>query len=188
MKRKLVVVINGKGGVGKDTFCDFVSEKYSTLNISTITPVKEIARRYGWSGEKDKKSRKFLADLKRIFIEYNDLPNSYAFQEYKKFLEGDKEIMFVDIRECKEIREFCQRVRKDASNCREMRIEVTSLLIHRSGIDSSHEDFGNDADDHVEDYQYEYSCDNNGSLDEFRQASIEQIDRMIADKFPPLVS
>ena len=93
MKRKLVVVINGKGGVGKDTFCDFVSEKYRTLNISTITPVKEIARRYGWSGEKDKKSRKFLADLKRIFIEYNDLPNSYAFQEYKKFLEGDKEIM-----------------------------------------------------------------------------------------------
>ena len=41
---------------------------------------------------------------------------------------------------------------------------------------------------HVEDYQYEYSCDNNGSLDEFRQASIEQIDRMIADKFPSLVS
>ena len=66
--KKIVIIINGNGGAGKDTLCDFAGEVYDTMNISAITPIKEIAKANGWNGEKDAKSRKFLADLKQIFV------------------------------------------------------------------------------------------------------------------------
>ena len=50
---KLIVVINGRGGVGKDTLCSFVSDNYNVMNISSIDPIKEIAKTIGWDGKKD---------------------------------------------------------------------------------------------------------------------------------------
>ena len=50
--KKYVVIINGKGGVGKDTLCDIVSKKYCVNNVSSITPIKQIAQIGGWKGEK----------------------------------------------------------------------------------------------------------------------------------------
>ncbi|MBO5879339.1 MAG: hypothetical protein J6Q68_02150, partial [Clostridia bacterium] len=66
--KKLVMVINGAGGVGKDTLCDFASAHFSVMNISSITPIKEIAAMCGWNGEKSDKARKFLSDLKALSI------------------------------------------------------------------------------------------------------------------------
>ena len=51
--KKTVVVINGRGGVGKDTLCAFAAERYSVQNSSAITPIKEMAEIIGWRGEKD---------------------------------------------------------------------------------------------------------------------------------------
>ncbi|MBO5898445.1 MAG: hypothetical protein J6R04_05490, partial [Clostridia bacterium] len=94
---KLTIVINGRGGVGKDTLCDFAAERFRVRNVSSITPIKEIARTHGWNGEKDLRSRKFLSDLKRVFTEYNDLPTQYLANEYRAFCEGDEQIMFAHI-------------------------------------------------------------------------------------------
>lgn len=73
---KAIIVINGRGGVGKDTLCDFVKEKYDDTygvqNISSITRIKEIAKDIGWDGNKDEKGRKFLSDLKKALTEYGD--------------------------------------------------------------------------------------------------------------------
>ena len=54
---KLTIVINGKGGVGKDTLCMSLPHR-RVRNISSITPIKEIAAMHGWNGEKDLKSRR----------------------------------------------------------------------------------------------------------------------------------
>ncbi len=62
------------------------AKNYKTVNVSAITPIKEIASNYGWNGEKDAKSRKFLSDLKRAFADYNDLPTHYLYEEYKAFM------------------------------------------------------------------------------------------------------
>lgn len=35
--KKIVIIINGNGGVGKDTLCDFAAEKYKVTNVSAIT-------------------------------------------------------------------------------------------------------------------------------------------------------
>ena len=60
LKKKIVIIINGKGGAGKDTVCEITSKFFKVRNISAITPIKEIAANFGWNGEKDNKSRKFL--------------------------------------------------------------------------------------------------------------------------------
>ena len=55
---KIVIIINGLGGAGKDTLCDLVAKHYKVRNVSAITPIKNIAQKYGWNGEKDVKSDK----------------------------------------------------------------------------------------------------------------------------------
>ena len=151
--KKIVIIINGNGGVGKDTLCDFASEKYTVTNISAITPIKNIAYQFGWRGEKDQKSRKFLADLKKTFIEYNDLPYRYLVGEYEKFLHNDTQILFVHIREGEEIERFKQHVE----------IPCVTLLVRRNMLSKS---WGNDSDDNVENYTYDYVYNNDKTLEE----------------------
>ena len=103
---KLTIVINGKGGVGKDTLCRFAAERYKTENVSSITPIKEIAALCGWQGEKTDRARKFLSDLKALTAEYNDFPTNYLVAQYRAFLASDGELLFVHIREPEEIRKF----------------------------------------------------------------------------------
>ena len=54
---KLVVVIDGAGGVGKDTLCAFAAKKYRVRNVSSADPIKTVARAGGWDGDKSDKSR-----------------------------------------------------------------------------------------------------------------------------------
>ena len=60
---KCVVIINGKGGVGKDTLCDIVSKKYCVSNVSSITPIKQIAQMGGWKGGKENKDRNTILNI-----------------------------------------------------------------------------------------------------------------------------
>ena len=45
-----IYVINGSGGTGKDTVCDITAKYYKVRNISSITPIVEIAKFAGWNG------------------------------------------------------------------------------------------------------------------------------------------
>ena len=149
MENKLVIIINGKGGVGKDFLCDSVSKQYKTKNISAITPIKEIASIYGWNGEKDDRSRRFLSELKRVFADYNDLPNQYLLKEYCAFLESNQQILFVHIREKDQIQRFISS----------LYTKHITLLIRRKSIDNRHQ-YGNSSDDNVTDLIYDYYFDN----------------------------
>lgn len=163
---KLVIVINGSGGVGKDTICEIAGRHYKTMNISSVDPIKKIARENGWKGEKSQKARKFLADLKQVFIEYNDLPLTYLMKRYHEFLENDKEILFVHIRESKEIAKFKESLQ---GAC------VTLLVRGRNDIKKN---WNNTADDDVENYNYDFCYENNkkfGELEEDFLAFFQQI-------------
>lgn len=149
-KDKLVIVINGKGGVGKDALCDSLADRYRVRNRSSITPIKELARQHGWNGEKDLRSRRFLAELKRVFSEYNDLPTRYLLDEYAEFMQSDDQILFVHIREADQIATFVLAV---GGNCK-------TLLVRRDD-DGILDVYGNRADDNVEDYPYDYIFNNN---------------------------
>lgn len=165
---KMVIIINGKGGVGKDTLCGFANSVFKTKNISAITPIKNIASQYGWKGEKDSKSRKFLADLKQTFIDYNDLPYNYLVREYEKFLCDNSQILFVHIRERNEINKFKQYIK----------IPCITLLVHRDNII---EKWGNKPDDNVEDYPYDFIYNNNLNLEDAKKDFIQLIQNIWND-------
>ena len=155
MKRKITLVINGAGGVGKDTLCDIAAKHFKVRNISTITPIKKIAAQCGWNGEKTDKARKFLSDLKALSVEYNDFPTMWAKGVYDEFMQTDEEILFVHIREPEEIVKF---VKATDNNAR-------TLLI-RGGSRMRKSNYGNASDDCVENYEYDYHFTNDRSLEE----------------------
>jgi len=84
---KKILIINGSGGVGKDTFVELLSKYVPTLvHISVVDPVKKIAKYIGWNGSKDEPSRKFLAELKFTIDGYNDYTYEYFENQAIDFL------------------------------------------------------------------------------------------------------
>ena len=153
--KKTVIVINGAGGVGKDTLCELAARHFKVKNISSITPIKEIATLCGWSGKKDDKSRKFLADLKQLTVDYNDYPTRWAMGEYESFLRSDEEFMFVHIREPEEIAKFVSATGGEAKT-----------LLVRGGARMRRTVYGNAADDSVENYNYDYYFMNDKTIED----------------------
>ena len=168
--KKLVIVINGSGGVGKDTICDLAAKHFKVRNISSVDPIKEIATFCGWTGVKDDKARKFLHDLKILTAEYNDFPTNWALNVFREFLESDEQILFVHIREPWEIEKFVKAT--DG---------VAKTLLVRGGTRSRSRIYGNAADDMVENYEYDYYFVNDHSLDETEQLVKELFDGIFAD-------
>jgi hypothetical protein len=147
---KKIIIINGQGGVGKDAFCNAIDHVFPCKIVSSIDAIKRIARAGGWKGEKTDPARKLLSDLKLAFSAYNDLPFKDMMQETRRFLVmDDHRILFVHIREPKEIEKF----EKSASKL----CPCVTLLITRSQVERS---FGNMADDNVKNYLYDFTFAN----------------------------
>lgn len=165
---KKVIIINGVGGAGKDTFCEIVSRYYKVKNISSIDPIKKIAEYGGWEwSDKSLSGRRLLSDLKLAFILYNDLPNRYLISAYEQFSHDDNEIMFVHIREPLEIKKFANSISGDC----------ITLLVKSFRTDNVI--FGNESDDKVEEFQYDYSYANNHSLENLENDVLTFFKKMI---------
>lgn len=158
---KHILIINGTGGAGKDTFVNFCSEAEKVLNVSTVDKVKEAAKiLVGWNGEKDEVSRKLLVDLKRLSIEYNDAPTKYILEMAKKFSKTEDKLMFIHIRESEEIEKT-----KKLLNAKTLLITNPRVKIITS----------NDSDGKVNEYQYDYYIENDGTLEDLKNKAFEFI-------------
>ena len=155
MKKK-IIVINGKGGSGKDTLISNFPELYQ--NVSSIDPVKEIALFLGWDGEKDEKGRRFLAELKAAADHYSDYLNRYLMQAADAFLRSDKEYLFVHIRESSNIYNFKTAVLEKYPD-----ICIKTVLVKAIW---SVNPLGNKADDLVDNYPYDLIYFNQGNIEE----------------------
>lgn len=167
--KKFVFVINGAGGVGKDTLCNLAAKHFRVKNVSSITPIKQIASQCGWNGEKTDKARKFLADLKSLTVAYNDYPTSWVLAEYRSFLESDDEILFVHIREGSEIAKFVAGTEGKA---------LTLLIRGGRRFHRKSASYGNKADDEVENYRYDYVFYNDRPLPETEGAFVAFLNRI----------
>lgn len=78
-KKMKVVIINGSGGSGKDTFVELAKKHYDEVyNVSTVDLVKYYAKKMGWNNGKTQKDRLFLQQLKEIWEEYNEGTTKYV--------------------------------------------------------------------------------------------------------------
>ena len=168
---KVTIVINGRGGVGKDTLCNLAAKHFKVRNISTITPIKELASQAGWDGRKDDRSRKFLAELKELCATYNDYPTNWAKEQYENFLTTDEEILFVHIREPKEIVKYVTATEGRAKT-----------LLVRGGDRMRKSVYGNAADDGVENYYYDYYFDNDKGFAEAEAGFSELMRRILEEE------
>ena len=152
----IVIIINGAGGVGKDTICSVLRHHRHTLVYSSIQPIKRIAYEIGWEGEKTDKARKMLSDLKDICTEYNNLPLMYMVGKLEKAgIEPNVDIVIFHIREPGEIAKFKQYAKHQGYTCK-------TLLIRSERAQQS---YGNHADDDVENYPYDMVYQNDGTLE-----------------------
>lgn len=170
---KHIFIINGSGGVGKDTFVLFVRSLFEppfspgvgVINFSSVDKVKEIANLAGWDGGKTEKDRKFLSDLKMLCSEYNDLPFASMSEVVNKFNDCDAKILFLHIREPKEI----ERAKNEFG--------AKTILITRFGLAPI---TSNVADANVENYEYDVTIRNDGSKHAFMAKAIEFVNDLEA--------
>ena len=158
--QKLVIIINGKGGSGKDTICDVLAKHYAIRNTSTITKVKMAARVLGWDDGKTYSDRKFLSDLKDLWTKYNDGPFNDAYHVYKIFMDTSavrNRILVVHARKPEEIKKLKTAIEKDG------RVPCKTLLIASERTEKL--SYGNHADDMVNDYLYDFIYRNDGPLE-----------------------
>lgn len=107
----------------------------------------------GWNGEKDEKGRRLLSDLKDAATRYCDLPMKLM-RDYQEMLEDifpPVDILFFHIRESEEI----DRAKKE--------FNAITLLVKRPDAEKV---TSNHADKNVDDYSYDYTIYNNGTLAE----------------------
>ena len=178
-----VVVINGCGGVGKDTFvnccknyCSIITPDNKThifriVNYSTVDKVKEIAKQLGWDGKKSEKDRKFLSDLKELTSEYNDFSYNETVRmikdEYQETTDDQyinnrsviDKIIFIHCREPKDIQkivDFCKTYFGNDDS-----VKAYTLLIRSNRVEKI---TSNMADANVENYTYDYIIDNDSDI------------------------
>lgn len=166
-----ILIINGVPRSGKSTFCDNAHDNCSFIYpISTIDRVKQVALFAGWSGEKNAKGRKFLSDLKDIMTEYDDIPHRYVTEFIRNrvgvldrldMISADNAIFLVQSREPEDIQRFVDE------------LGAKTLLICREDADIN---WGNHADDEVENYQYDYVLYNNGTLEDWQYRTVNFIE------------
>ena len=170
----MIIIINGVARSGKDEFVTitkkFVKPAHIQVhNISSIDPMKEIAKFLGWNGDKNEKTRKFLSQLKQISVEYNDYPFRYICDWLEKFSLKDvlPKIVFIHCREPKEIQ-------KIYDYCLENQLTVKTMLVERN-VDIP----DNKSDQGVNDFKYDIYVQNNGNLDKFEKTTKKILNEQI---------
>lgn len=169
-----IVVVNGYGGSGKDTFENFVrdygtAKGYQIYKTSMVEFVKEEAEKLGWQGGKTLADRRFLSDLKDSLTRWNDSPFQAVEHTIQKCEDWNVDLLFIDAREAEDI----DRLKTENSN-------VMTLLVLRQEIGGR--PFGNHADDGVLDYQYDWVIENNGSLEDLGAAAEVWFNEIIVEE------
>jgi len=167
----MIIIINGSGGCGKDTFIEYVIKhsEQSIYNISTVDWIKEFCKiqfsidpsdksltnRAKWHEEK-------MHHSKFIFYEVcREIDKVFYNHEKGGLLDP---IVFIHCRESKEISKFIENYK----NC-------LTLLIRRDSIQIP----DNFADQDVENYDYDIVIDNNEEQDALEAKAVNFLEEEI---------
>lgn len=168
-----IVVINGAATSGKSTFVELCAQHLTWCGeASTVDFVKELAMKCGWNGKKDSKSREFLSNLKDVLTAYNDLPYKKVEAAARTFendvdyygFDSNSAIFFIHCREPQEITKIVERM------------GAKTLYIKRGAAEKIMP--SNHADAEVANYKYDYTIENNGTIESLEENAIEFLHTM----------
>ena len=190
--RTKVVIINGKPQSGKDTFCKYAQgycdddESANTLIISSVDPLKEMLTQLGWDGTKTDKIRDMLMDMKQLWIQNQDGPTMFLFNnilEFHKACTGEDNIVFVHIREPEEIKKLVNAL----TGFESMGIDVISLLVIRKGGEDTPnqpaEIRRSDDEALINSYEYDVTINNDEDLIKLQELAAEFVDKLLEDEY-----
>lgn len=153
---KHIFITNGMARCGKDTFARLLNEIVPAMKYSSVDKVKEIAALCGWDGGKTERDRKFLSDLKLLTSEYSGMAFRAMQGRVRDFMEDMRHsVLIIDIREPEEI----ERAKKE--------FHAKTILVENDRVEHI---TSNMADANVFNYKYDFVIQNNGTLEEFRDA------------------
>ena len=161
---KTVIILNGSGRSGKDTFAKFVGEYVPSYKVSSIDFVKKLYSKIDCKDIKEKTEayRKLLSQTKANLIDFDSMFFAKLMkQEVDNFLQSQEEILFVDIREPEEIDKF-----KFLLLTQE--VEVLTVLVRRDSISQI---CSNSSDANVYNYPYDFIIENNGELKKLKDCA-----------------
>lgn len=166
-----VVIINGRPCSGKTTFEEFCGIFCTTYLYSTIDPIKEVAKKMGWKGTKEKDDRVFLSKLKKVSKKYNNFPVEWVKNQIETTISDyasvgidiedkyKKVIFFVDCREIEEIEEL-----------KSILPNVVTAMVVRDKIFNA-ANYADVDDVNPLDYEYDYYIQNKKGLNDLRAKS-----------------
>ncbi len=168
---KIFIVDDSEG-----IFSNTIGKYIPTLKCSILDLPKEAAKVLGWDGDKTEKDRRFLSDIMGLSTDYNDAPfkdvlslvtdfkNNKDYAEYK--------VLIIDMRDPKDIARAVKTFGAD------------TILIRNPNVKKIN---SNHADRDVENYEYDYIIENNGTLeqlDEVAKRFVNYIKNHDNQKFP----
>lgn len=164
-----IMILNGKGECGKDTFIELLRKYTSVYHWSSIDTIKDIAINYfDWDGKKDLAGRKMLSDLKLAAVAYNDMPHT-EFKNKVQIAEGIGAKLMVAV--IRDIPEIIKALEDPDLN----EYEIKTVLIQRNGLPNK---LGNSADDNVDFFIYDYYIDNNSTIEELEESAMTLLNAM----------
>lgn len=157
---KQVFIINGTGSSGKDTWVNYLSKYIPTYHYSIANLPKEAATLLGWGGGKTEKDRKFLSDIVDISTEYNDAPFQDVVSLVADFKNGrlGADVLVIDMRDPLDIARAVETFGAKTIFIKNPRVEA---------ITSNH------ADRDVEDFNYDFVINNDGTLEDLDRKAEE---------------
>lgn len=163
--KKTIIILNGSGGCGKDTFVSYLSKLVSVHKTSSIDSIKKIASQIAWDGNKDEKGRKLLSELKSALVQYNDFCLVESIKLVEDFIKSDQQVFVIDIREPQEIQKFYDKVLQLYHD----NVTIYKVLVVRQAVKHI---ASNRSDDSVYDIDYDCIIDNNGTLSNLENSAM----------------
>ena len=170
---KKIFITNGSGTAGKDSFAKAVGKYTSVYKYSSIDLIKDMLETVGVQrAPKTEEKRRLYSDIKDILTGYDDIPLKDVTAAVMDFKNGsvDADVMFIDIREPNEI----ARAAKDFG--------AKTILIRNPNASKIE---GNHADRDVENYDYDYIIENDGTLEQLEKLAKLFAQRIINDGIEP---
>ena len=151
---KKVFITNGSGMSGKDSFVKAIGRYIPTSKYSSIDLVKDMLAFVGIKKEPNTEEKRLLySDVKDRLTKYDDIPFKDIASIVADF-KNDKiktKVLFIDIREPEEIARAVETFGADTILIKNPKVEK---------IKSNH------ADANVENYNYDYIIENDGTLEQ----------------------